>query len=91
MTTQGLAWSKLSGTCTAITTRLRPLPSSSEATYSVPGIRPSEAVTAPAVVMLGHAVWTHRYGSDSAVIGPPRLVRPASFRNGRVSPNSAKI
>ena len=52
-TTQGLAGLKLSGTCTAITVRLRPEPSSSTATYSRPGIRPSLLVTVPVAVTLG--------------------------------------
>ena len=52
-TMQGLLALKLSGTCTAITVCLRPVPSSSTATYSRPGIRPSLLVTWPSAVTLG--------------------------------------
>src|SRR2546427_9087466 len=52
---QGRLRSKLSGTCTATMVCLRPVPSSSTARYSRPGISPSPVVTCPSAVMLGRS------------------------------------
>ena len=52
-TRQGAAGLKLSGICTAMTVFLRPLPSSSVAMYSRPGIRPSLAVAVPLTSTFG--------------------------------------